>query len=201
MVYDFLQICKSYDKNIYNQGYFSATPCPACPAVGSFKMWGSYWRNAIYFEDKEIKYMLMEIKRIMCMSCRTTHAVLPIDIIPYKALSLFVFIFILVLIFLKNVPVLKIAKERDFSYQFIYSVLHAFQKHMNNIRQYIRETCPDDIPAVFDVCSILAIIKKTCKKFQFGYVKINRRPCFMCRFFNGSGVPPIGIIAPQKAAT
>jgi hypothetical protein len=201
MVYDFLQICKTYDKNIYNREYFEATPCPACPAVGRFKMHGTYRRYAIYFEGDEIIHVLMEIKRIICVSCRTTHAVLPGDIIPYKALSLFVFIFILILFYSRKIPVLEIAKERGLSFQFIYSVMRAFQMHMNNIRQYLREVSPEDIPAVFDACGILDLIKKPYIKFQSGYIGINRRPCFMCKFFERGGAPPIGIHAPRGATT
>jgi hypothetical protein len=202
MIYDFFQICKTYDKDIFNREYFKATPCPACPAVGRFKMHGCYRRYAMFFGDDEIIiFRQMEIKRIRCISCKTTHAVLPGDIIPYVALSLFVFIFILILFYIRKVPVLEIAREWDFSFQFIYSVMHAFQVHLNNIRQYLREISPEDIPPVFDACGILVLIKKPYTDFQSGYVEINRRPCFMCKFFDRRGAPPIGIHAPRGAAT
>ena len=201
MVYDFLQTCKTYDKNIYNRGYFKTTHCPACPAVGRFNMYGSYWRYTIYFDEDEIKRRLMEIKRIICLSCKTTHAVMPGDIIPYKMLSLFVFIFVLVLFYLRKTSVLKIAGVWDFSFQFIYAVMRSFQRHMNSIRQYIREVSPEDIPAVFDACAVLTLIKKPYIKFQLDFLKINRKPCFMCKFFNKRGAPPIGIHAPMRAAT
>jgi hypothetical protein len=167
-------------------------------------MHGSYWRYAIYFkgfDGDEIICKLMGIKRIKCVSCRTTHAVMPGDIIPYEALTLFVIMYILALFYLKKIPVLKIAKGWDFSFQFIYCVLRIFHIHMNNIRQYIREVSPEDIPAVFDASGILALIKNPYIKFQSGYIGINRRPCFMCKFFNGRGAPPIGVYAPRGAAT
>ena len=201
MIYDFLQICKTYDKNVYSREYFKATPCPACPAVGRFNMHGSYWRYAIYFENGEVIHRLLEVKRIICVSCRTTHAVLPGDIIPYKALSLFVFVFILVLFYLRKVPVLEIAKRWDFSFQFIYSVIRAFLLYMNSIRQYVREVSPEEVPDVFDACGVLAFVKKSYTKFQSGYIETNRRPCFMCKFFNRGGAPPVGIHAPRGAAT
>lgn len=196
MVYDFHQTCKTYEKNVYNREYFKTTPCPACPAIGRFKMHGSYWRNAIYFENQEIICKRMEIKRIRCASCRTTHAVLPGDIIPYKTLSLFVFIFILALFYIRKIPVLKIMKVWDFSFQFLYSVVRVFQMHINHIKQYFRETSPEDVPADLGDGGTLALIKKPYIKFQSDYIKINRRPCFMCKFFNGKGAPPIGAHAP-----
>ena len=201
MVYDFLQTCKTYDKNIYNREYFKTTPCPECHAVGRFNMHGSYRRYATYLEGDTIIHKLMEIKRIICVSCGTTHAVLPGDIIPYKEISLYVLIFILVLFYLKKIPALIIADEWSLSFQFIYSIIRAFQRHMNSIRQYIREVSPEDIPAVFDACAVLTLIKKPYIKFQFDFLKINRKPCFMCKFFNKRGSPPIGFHAPMRAAT
>ena len=196
MVYDFHQICKTYDKDIYDREYFKATPCPGCKAIGKFNMHGSYSRHVIFFDDNKTKHKRIEIKRIKCISCKRTHAVMPGDIIPYKMLSLFVLIFILVLVYLEKVPILKIENEWGFSFQFIYSVIRSFQLYMNNIRQYFREIAFEDIPAVFDAYETIALIKKPYIKFQFGYMKTNIRPCFMCKFFNGKGAPPIGLIAP-----
>ena len=203
MLYDSHHICKTYDKNIYSREYFKDTRCPACPAVGKFKMHGSYSRYVIYFDGKKIVREYKDIRRIMCLSCKTktTHAVMPCDIIPYKMLSLFVFMYILVLILLGKIPVLKIADEWGFSFQFIYSVVLAFRMHGNNIRQYFRETSPGDVPAIFDDCAVLRLIKKPYTEFQLGYIKTNRRPCFMCKFFNSGSAPPVGIHAPRGAAT
>jgi hypothetical protein len=202
MVYDFQHTCKNYNKNIYNREYFEATPCPVCSAVGRFKMHGSYYRHAIYFKGDEITCRQMEIKRILCTSCRTTHAVLPGDIIPYKALTLLVFIFILTSFYLEKTPVLEIARDWEFSFQLIYYVMHAFHIHMNNIRQYFREAgAAEDIPDVFDACGVLSLIKMPYIKFQSNYIELNRRPCFMCKFFDRKGAPPIGMHAPNVAAT
>jgi hypothetical protein len=86
-------------------------------------MYGSYSRYAIYFDGDEIKCVQMEIKRIICLSCKTTHAVMPGDIIPYMALTLFVIICVLVSFYLKETPVLKLADRWHFSFQIIYIVI------------------------------------------------------------------------------
>ena len=91
-------------------------------------MHGSYKRYAVYFEDDTtIICEQIEIKRILCVSCGTTHAVLPGDIIPYLLLSLFVFVYILFLFYLEKNPVLKIVEKCDFSFQLIYCILHIFK--------------------------------------------------------------------------
>ena len=201
MIYDFLKTCKTYDKSIYRiygKGYFNATPCPACPAVGKFEMHGSYPRHAIYFDEKENKIVIickqMQIQRVICTSCNTTHAILAGDIIPYKIITLFVFIFILKLFYVKKTPVLEIAKERDFSFQFIYSVIRAFQKHMKNIQQYFREVSPESIPNIFDPCGVLSLIKKPYTEFQSDYIEKNCKPCFMCKLFVRKIMPRFGVL-------
>jgi hypothetical protein len=126
---------------------------------------------------------------------------MPRDIIPYKAITLFVFIFVLVMFYVKGVSVLNIEKEGDFSYQFIYSVINAFKVHENNVRQYIRERFPESTPSDFDARYIVELIKKPRIRFQFAYIKLNRRPCFMCAFIDGKRAPPVGLCAPMGAAT
>ena len=201
MVYDFLQLFKTYDKNIYNQAYFKFTACPVCPAIGRFKMYGSYRRYAIFFIDNEMTHEFIDIKRILCLSCGTTHAVVPGDLIPYKVISLFVFIFILVSFYLKKKPVLQTVKRWSLSFQFIYCVIHTFNTYINHIRQYLREIYPETIPLNIDINSVLAIIKEQSIKFQSGYIKFNRKPCFMCKFIDRTGIPPVGLFVAKHVAT
>ena len=202
MIYDFNQTCNTYDAYIYNKDHFKATPCPKCPGVGRFTMHGCYSRYVIYFtNDEKIICEQKKIKRIYCTSCKSTHAVMPGDIIPYKILSLIVFIHILVSFYLEKVPVQEVAKKLDFSVQFIYSVMRAFQKHLNNVRQYIKETYPEDVPAVFDVSGVLSYIKGRAIDFQAGYIEKNRKACFMCKMFNKTGAPPAWKIIPYLETT
>jgi hypothetical protein len=196
MVYDFLHTCKTYSRDFYKKDYFKKTPCPACPSVGRFKLHGSYSRHAMFFDSDIIVYMQLEIKRIRCKSCKTTHAVMPGDIIPYKQLTFFVLMFILVSIYLKKKPVLMIAHIKKLSFQFIYCCVIVFFMHINRIHQYYKERAPTDTSADTDPESVVKLIRNPYLKFQSGYIKLNRRPCFMSKFFNGKGAPPVGLHAP-----
>ena len=196
MIHDFLQTCNSYDREIYNREYFKATPCPKCPAVGRFKMHGTYSRHAIYYELNVLKCELLEIKRIKCVSCGTTHAVLPGDIIPYKALSLLVLMSIIISYYLDKKPVLKIAERIGFSFQYIYTAIRTFLLHMNNIAMHFREIRAESIPTTLDAAATLSLIVKPYMGFQYGYIEKNLRACFMCKFFKRPGAPPSGIYRP-----
>ena len=196
MVFDFSKICKTYDAKTYKRSGFAATRCPNCPAVGRFSLHGSYHRHVLYFTKQELAYKFIEIKRIKCLSCETTHAVMPGDIIPYKLLSLLVVLFILTMIYIKKATVLKVAAIWGFSYQFIYSILYAFQKHAQRIYQYFRETSHGIIQPNFDGTGILSLIQKPYTRFQSGYIEFNKRPCFMCKFLGAASAPPIGRMPP-----
>ena len=201
MVLDFSQTCNTYDKDFYTKGYFALTPCPKCPAIGRFKLHGSYQRYAMYFSKGELVYEMIEIKRIICQSCNSTHAVMPGDLIPYKLLSLFVVMILLVACVVEGAPVLRAAGKYGISFQTINSYLNVFALFANRIHQYFRETSPADTPSATDLKSIAGLIKEPYLAFQLGYVKLNRRPCFMSKFHDGAGAPKIGIHAPKVAAT
>lgn len=58
--------------------------CPKCGTAGNFKEHGFYMR---YLKtSQEIKRI--KIKRLKCCSCKTTHAKIPKNVIPYKQHSL-----------------------------------------------------------------------------------------------------------------
>jgi len=192
MVFDFSKTCKTYKAKSYKKDDFAGTRCPVCNAVGRFKLHGSYHRYVVYFDEFRLFYELFEIKRIKCISCKTTHAVMPGDIIPYMLLTLFVLLFILRLFYLEAKPVLNIAEVWGFSFQFIYSALYVFRKHAPRIYQYFREVSPRDVPTVADDAGIISLIRKPFMQFQSGYLELNKRTCFMCKFFNSANGPRTG---------
>jgi len=201
MILDFSKICNTYDIDSYTKKCFENTSCPNCPAVGRFNLHGSYRRHIVFFLDDKLHYEHMEIKRVRCLSCRSTHAVMPGDLIPYKLLSFFVFMFVLNECLVIKTPVLKVAERIKHSYQFIYSCLRTFFIYKNNIHQYFKETSPTEIPPGTGNTDVIELIKEPYLEFQSGFTKHNRRPCFMRKFFNRGHRPNIGIYKPLSIAT
>ena len=164
-------------------------------------MHGSYQRHIMYFSEGEMAYVLIDIKRIKCASCRSTHAVMPGDLIPYKLLSLFVVMLLIVACIVEETPVLRVANKYGLSFQIINIYLNVFSLFAWRIHQYYMETSPTGTPNATDRKSVAGLIKKPYIDFQHGYVMLNRRPCFMSKFLDGTGAPPIGLSAPRGAAT
>jgi hypothetical protein len=126
---------------------------------------------------------------------------MPGDLIPYKLLSLFVVIYVLLACLAEKTPVLKVAEQNGFSFQFVYSCLYAFSLYKNSIHLYFKETSQAGAPHEAGCENVLRLIKKPYLEFQTGYIKQNKRPCFMCKFFNRPGGPPVGLYTPMPAAT
>lgn len=73
MLRDFDDSCKLSDAE-----------CPRCDAAGNFRRHASYERNLVTEEGAG----RVTIERVMCLSCRTTHALIPPDVVPYRQHSL-----------------------------------------------------------------------------------------------------------------
>lgn len=88
MIIDFAVSCNCYKEKILNFFGFWSYRCPACGAMHSFSRHAFYERNVCYLEYNDFIEIRMEILRLICGSCGTTHAILPSGIIPYSYYSI-----------------------------------------------------------------------------------------------------------------
>jgi len=119
---------------------------------------------------------------------------MPGDLIPYRLISLFLVMYILNLFYIQKKSVLSITAAWGFSFQFIYSVLFTFHAYMAAIYNHFRESSGGTVPPGLDAAGLVELIKKPYLEFQENYIKLNKRPCFMIRFFYKAGAPPAGIL-------
>lgn len=199
MIYDYTHNCKTYDAKSYTKSFFDKTRCPKCRAIGRFNLHGSYERHVAYFNAGKLVYTLIKIKRVMCKSCGTTHAVLPIDIIAYRLLSLFVMMSIFFGLYIKKIPILQIAAKLQLSFQFVYSCRDAFSRYINLIHQFFKQTSPRQTAIMAEPNRLLPLMREAAL-FQRSFIKMNQRPCFMCKFFAYGSGPPIGILTSPYAS-
>jgi len=64
-------------------GNLSGIPCPKCSCKGNFTPHGRYRRHLVVIG----KAVSIEVRRMRCASCGSTHAVLPEGVVPYRAYS------------------------------------------------------------------------------------------------------------------
>lgn len=58
-------------------------PCPSCGCAGNYVRHGAYLRHVVHRGREE----RVEVTRVRCMSCASTHAVIPPGVVPYRAHS------------------------------------------------------------------------------------------------------------------
>jgi uncharacterized protein DUF6431 len=87
MIIDFDVDIKNYIENILNFFGFWKYVCPCCGSINSLVRHAKYERYICLFENNVFVCRTIIILRLKCKSCNTTHAILPIDVIPYKIFS------------------------------------------------------------------------------------------------------------------
>ena len=83
MIINFYINCKDYEEEILINYSFHNYKCPKCGNKHSWNRHGSYERNIVLINDNTFIDSKMNILRLKCTSCKSTHAVLPGDVIPY----------------------------------------------------------------------------------------------------------------------
>lgn len=58
--------------------------CPKCKAINNFYQHGSYKRNITIVNENINENSSVNISRVKCNSCGSTHALLPSFLVPYK---------------------------------------------------------------------------------------------------------------------
>ena len=59
------------------------TPCPRCGCAGNYVGHGSYLRHVVHRGREE----RVEVRRVRCRSCMSTHALIPPGVVPWRAHS------------------------------------------------------------------------------------------------------------------
>lgn len=95
MIIEFQVFSKDYNEKILNLSNTFEYTCPKCGARERFHRHGTYFRHITYLSiDGCIVSEPIEILRLKCISCESTHAILPSDIIPFQVYSLPVVLFL-----------------------------------------------------------------------------------------------------------
>lgn len=112
--------------------------CPKCKGH-EFNYYGSYSRFLIVKINEEILEITIKIKRIRCKTCKSTHAVIPDFIVPYKAYSFEIVNKILYLKENKEKTNKEIEEEYKVSRQLIRKWQQEFEKIKSKIKIIVKE--------------------------------------------------------------
>ena len=103
--------------------------CPFCHCRGNLKPHASYMRYIIDIHEGKRLEDRISIPRLICSSCRHTHAILPDPIIPYKQYTLFFILKVLALHFIHLATVERICEDYGISISTFYCFLKVYSDH------------------------------------------------------------------------
>lgn len=189
MLYDFKSSCNSYKKNKYMSEYFSDTVCPCCRAVGRFHIHASYSRNLIYLNKCDVVEVQKKILRIKCVSCDSTHAVLPFDIIPYKIVSVEYFLKVLIMLCGNNLKIKELMVLMNISFQSIYGYNHQFKSFFVLLNNFLRVCYMTTATSSIKETLTYIYPSNNYKNFLKKYLEYNGRPFLMSKFKNNLSPP------------
>jgi len=160
--------------------------CPCCNATHSFSRHGIYSRNICFLENSNVIEKNLNILRLICNSCKTTHAVLPADVIPYGIYSFSCIMQVLAMYFLESQEILSIFKKFKISFQLIYIFIKKFINQFCPCINFLRIFLSLEIDFRFSPKSILSVINTSFNliNFQFQYLNFSNSVFLMSRCQN-----------------
>jgi len=191
MIIDFNINYNNYDEKILNNYSIFTYTCPNCGAKHSFTRHASYVRNICSLDDNfQIVEIKLNILRVLCNSCDSTHAILPNDVVPYCIYTFSCMFHVLVQHFIAHQSVLKLCQKFKISFQLIYFFISRFFEFVNSAYFVLRILgyCDDDTS---NISGLLKAINKYSEinSFPLKYF-INTKWIFlMTKFHNKLSIP------------
>lgn len=183
MILNFTVNFNDYDKKILNFYGVWDFKCPCCNAFRSFSRHAIYARNICILSDNQLIEKKLNILRLKCKSCKTTHAVLPSDTIPYMIYSFSCVLNLLSKYYIENLSVLCIFKKFKTSYQLMYQFIKKFTNHFNPCINFLRIFLSLEIDFNSSLKSIISVINTSFNliNFQFQYLNFSNSVFLMIR--------------------
>lgn len=139
MIIDFTVNFNNYDDRILKDYSIITYTCPKCGAKHSLTRHGCYERNVFFIDEFDsIQDRRMLILRVKCSSCKSTHAILPNDIIPYCIYSFSFILKVLATYYSKKHKVQEMCSNFSISFQVLYMFISKLLSFLNSCKPVLR---------------------------------------------------------------
>lgn len=157
--------------------------CPVCGAKHHLIRHGSYDRYLIFLADNAVlECICMTVLRLKCTSCGSTHAVLPMDIIPFHQFSVQAVFTILLSAVLCGPTVPKAAAQMGVSYQLAYTFLALYRRYEARILLMLKKLGIWQSAALLCASLSIPFLTESPPPFpQMQFFKEYCRPLFLSR--------------------
>jgi hypothetical protein len=178
--------------------------CPKCGARHSTKYYSHYERHVISLDTDALKMILeaegeidtetlpdirgglfndtlLDVYRVKCVSCNTTHAILPGDVVPYRQFGLLTMLSIVKVMYDRKHSIEKTAKHIQLSWQLMLALLNQWISHLSAMALLMRAVYQERINEMI-ACASQEIIRFVCchrDSFPQNYQKEHSKIIFM----------------------
>ena len=137
MIIDFLHTCNTYHEILQFYGVWNYR-CPKCHAKHSLHRHATYRRYLLTFDHDTIESSRLEILRLKCSSCGTTHAILTSDMIPFLVYSYSCILTLLESVCGQKSSVCRAQYKTGISYQTLYRFFLLLREYCAKISLLLR---------------------------------------------------------------
>ncbi|MEG0578398.1 MAG: DUF6431 domain-containing protein [Niameybacter sp.] len=139
MILHFQTNLKDYIQNISNNYTSTQYTCPKCGAKHAMRRHGFYTRHVLTIENNTFHDHTLSVLRLQCTSCNSTHAVLPMDVIPYSIYSLSTVLLLISKVLVEQISLTETAYHFNLSYQLISFFIKRFLSFESDARILLKE--------------------------------------------------------------
>jgi hypothetical protein len=181
MIIEFRVFRNDYKEKIFNCYHSAEYTCPNCGAKARFHRHGTYSRWVTYLSTSGcIVFESLEILRLKCQSCNSTHSILPGDIIPFQVYSLPVVLFLCEQILLHKNSIRNTVNKTKCTIKTIYQKLKLLTQSLTLIELYLRQRSLYTAASSISLTQALTFLLLPTMKFS-SYFHCHGHPIFLNR--------------------
>lgn len=186
MILQYLVFSNDYQEKILDNYDKFDVCCPKCGAKARFHRHGTYFRWVTYLSPEgAVLFESLEILRLQCQSCNSTHSILPGDVIPFQVYSLPVVLFLCAQILVQKESLRQTQERTTCTIQTIYQKLSLLKQSLILIELYLRQESL--YAAATSITSEQALAFLLLPAMDLGsYVHCHGHPLFLNRRNTGS---------------
>ena len=182
-------------------------PNPECRAKHSTKYYSHYKRHVISLDtdaliaildadieqaaintkdicetaDSLINDTLLDVYRVKCKSCNTTHAILPGDVVPYRRFSLLTMLAFVKVMYYREDSIERTSRHLQLSWQYMLALLNQWISHLAGMALLMRAVYQERINELIAGASQKIIVFFCSHRVSFpqNYQKEHRKVIFM----------------------
>lgn len=185
MIIEFRVFSKDYKEKIlccnHSSHHIFEYTCPKCGAKARFHRHGTYSRWITYLSTSGfIVFEPIEILRLKCLSCNSTHSILPGDIIPFQVYTLPVVLFLCEQILLHKNSIRNTANKTKCTIKTIYQKLKILTQSLTLVELYLRQMSLYTAASSISLTQALTFLLLPTMKFP-SYFHCHGHPIFLNR--------------------